>query len=73
MSDDEFNGKLISIFADSRVWIGVDVIYKLLDSDNLVDQPGDRVLVALRETVKYIEEQTVINISDKMFDSIIEE
>lgn len=71
MSDDD--QKLISIFADSRVWIGIDVLYKLLDSENLEGKPGIYVRVALKETLKYIEEQTIVSISDKMFDSLEEE
>lgn len=72
MSDDD-DKKLISIFADSRVWVGIDVLYKLLDSENLEGKPGVYVRVALKETLKYIEEQTIVSISDKMFDSLGEE
>lgn len=71
--NDDFDKKLISIFADSRVWVGVDVLYKLLDSENLEGQPGVYVRVALKETLKYIEEQTIRSISDTMFDSLEEE
>lgn len=72
MSEDNLNDKLISIFAGGQVWISAEVIQKLLTSENLQGWPGDKVIEALALTFKYIEDQTIVSISDKMFDSIEE-
>lgn len=72
MSDDNFDQKLISIFAAGQVWVSAEVIQKLLTSENLQGWPGDKVIEALSITFKYIEDQTIVSISDKMFDSIEE-
>lgn len=64
------DAKLISIFADSDVWIRVEVLQDLLDSDNLKEAENVAdVIVALKETISYIEKQTIISISNNMLDS----
>lgn len=73
MSDDNFDQKLISIFAAGQVWVSAEVVQKLLASENLQGWPGDKVIEALSITFKYIEDQTIVSISDKMFDSLEEE
>lgn len=70
MSEDR---KLISIFADSDVWIRVEVLHKLLDFEMLKLVDAATAIAVLKETITHIERQTIVKISDTMLDSMDEE
>lgn len=70
MSDDQ---KLISIFADSDVWIRVEVLHKLLDYETLKLVDGATAIAVLKETISHIERETIVKISDTMLDNLEEE
>lgn len=72
MSDDE-GKKLVSIFADSDVWIRVEVLHKLLDYETLKLVDGATAVAVLKETISHIERETIVTISNNMLDNLEEE